>query len=47
MWYVFEFEHGGNPYIAKTNEEKDRILKRYKGKVVQLSDKKYFVKECE
>lgn len=44
-WTVFEFEHGGNPYVAKTNEERNRILKKYKGKVVQVSDIRYLVKE--
>lgn len=45
MWVLFEYENGGNPYIAKTEEEKDRILKKYKGKVVQVSDIRYFITE--
>lgn len=44
-WTLFRYEHGGNPYVAKTEEEKQKILKKYIGKVVQLSDREYFVKE--
>lgn len=42
-WVVFKFEEG-NPYVAKTDEEKERILKKYEGRVEQLDDMAYFVK---
>jgi hypothetical protein len=32
-WTTFVFKSGGNPYIAKTEKEKQRILNKYKGKV--------------
>ena len=32
-WATFEYKSGGNPYIAKTEKEKQRILNKYKGKV--------------
>lgn len=27
---IFNFKSGSNPYIAKTEKEKERILKKYK-----------------
>ena len=30
MWYWFEYESGANPYIAKTEAERDRIIRKYK-----------------
>ena len=44
-WTLFKFEHGGNPYIAKTTEERQKIFEKYKGKIVRLCDREYFVKE--
>lgn len=32
-WTVFEFTSGSNPYIAKTEKEVKRLLRKYKGKV--------------
>lgn len=32
-WTVFEFTSGSNPYIAKTDKEVKRLLKKYKGRV--------------
>jgi hypothetical protein len=34
-WTTFEFEEG-NPYIAKTEEEKQRLLKKYGDKVTEI-----------
>ena len=28
MWYHFRYESGGNPYICRTAQERDKILKR-------------------
>ena len=30
MWYHFQFTSGGNPYIAKTEEERDRVINKHK-----------------
>lgn len=32
-WTVFEFTSGSNPYIAKTDKEVKRLLRKYKGRV--------------
>lgn len=29
MFYHFEYTSGGNPYIAKTETERDRIIKKH------------------
>ena len=29
MFYHFEYTSGGNPYIAKTEKERDRIIKKH------------------
>ena len=34
-WTTFEFEEG-NPYIAKTEEEKQRLLKKYGDKAIEI-----------
>ena len=36
MWYWFEYESGSNPYIAKTEAERDRIIRKYKRKKVEV-----------
>ncbi len=43
-WVQFTFEDGSNPYVAKTKEEQDRMLKKYKGRVEQVGDITYLVK---
>ena len=35
-WYHFSYLSGGNPYIAKDEKERDRILKKYKGRVEEV-----------
>lgn len=35
-WTHFEFTSGSNPYIATTEKEKNRMLKKYKGKVQEV-----------
>ena len=44
-WVQFTFEDGSNPYIAKTKEEQDRMFKKYKDRVEQVSDITYLVKK--
>ena len=29
MFYLFEYISGGNPYIAKTEKERDRIIRKH------------------
>ena len=36
MWYWFNFESGANPYIAKTEAERDRIIRKYKRKNIAV-----------
>lgn len=36
MWFVFMYQSGGNPYIAKTKKECDRILRKYKRMGVEV-----------
>lgn len=43
-WIQFKFEDGSNPYVAKTKEEQDRMFKKYKDRVEQVSDITYLVK---
>ena len=35
-WAHFEYTSGSNPYIAKTEEEKDRIIRKYKRKGIAV-----------
>ena len=39
----FKFTSGSNPYIAKTEQERDRLLKKYGDKVTKKSDTEYVV----
>ena len=32
---VFKFKSGANPYIAKTEKETERLLKKYKGRITE------------
>ena len=36
MWYWFEYESGANPYIAKTEAERDRIIRKYRRKNIRV-----------
>lgn len=36
MWYRFEYTSSANPYIAKTEAERDRIIRKYKRKNVAV-----------
>lgn len=40
-WAHFEYKSGANPYIAKTEKEKQRILKKYKDKVKEVKPNFY------
>ena len=42
-WYHFIYSDGSNPYIAKSEAERDRLLKKYKDKVEQINDNTYKV----
>lgn len=44
-WVQFKFEDGSNPYVAKTKEEQDKMLKKYDNRLKQLSDTTYLVKK--
>lgn len=44
-WCLFKYENGGNPYIAKTEKEKNRILRKYKGNIEKIDENNYFIKE--
>lgn len=43
-WVLFKYENGGNPYIAKTEKEMKRILKKYQGRI-EKKEGYYFIKE--
>lgn len=40
-WTIFEFTSGSNPYIAKTDKEVKRLLRKYKNKVKKINDTHY------
>lgn len=35
-WYHFSFKSGSNPYIATSDAEKVRMLKKYNGKIIDI-----------
>lgn len=37
MWYHFRYESGGNPYICRTSQERDKILKKYEREGVAVT----------
>ena len=44
-WTLFKYENGGNPYIAKTEKEKNRILKKYGNRAIKENDDLFIIKE--
>lgn len=44
-WTHFEFTSGSNPYIATTEKEKNRMLKKYKGKIQEIKPGFYKVND--
>ena len=42
-WYHFEFTDGSNPYIAKSKRERDRLFRKYKGRIKEIKDNFYVV----
>lgn len=46
-YYHFEYKSGANPYIAKTEKERDRILRKYKNKVTKKDDKSFVIDDIE
>ena len=37
-WTLFEYTSGGNPYIAKTEKERDRIIRKYGRMGIEVED---------
>jgi hypothetical protein len=46
-WTHFEFKSGSNPYIAKDEREKNRILKKYGNKAKEIKPNYYMVDDSE
>lgn len=46
-WAHFSFKSGSNPYIAKTEKEKEKILKKYKNKVKELKPNFYEINDLD
>jgi hypothetical protein len=46
-WAHFEFKSGSNPYIAKDEKEKNRILKKYGNKAKEIKPNYYMVDDSE
>lgn len=46
-WYHFEYKSGANPYIAKTEKERDRLLRKYKDKVKKVDDTSFVIDDVE
>lgn len=46
-FYHFEYTSGANPYVAFSKKERDRILRKYKGKVEDLGDNHYLINDDE
>ena len=46
-WTHFSFESGANPYIAKTDKEAKRIIKKYGDKVKKINDNEYVIDDKE
>lgn len=44
-WVIFKYKSGGNPYIAKTEKEKQRILKKYKNNVEQVNNRTFLIND--
>ena len=42
-WTTFKYKSGANPYIAKTEKEVQRLLKKYEGRVEKINPKLYIV----
>ena len=45
MWTLFKYEDGSNPYIAKTEKEKQRIINKYKNRIEKIQEDVYYIKE--
>lgn len=46
-YYHFEYKSGANPYIAKTEKERDRLLRKYKDKVKKVDDTSFVIDDVE
>ena len=45
MWTLFKYENGSNPYIAMSEKETKRILKKYGKKAIKKADDFYYILE--
>jgi hypothetical protein len=43
MYTHFEYKSGANPYIAMTDKETKRILKKYEGKITEIKPGFYLI----
>lgn len=46
MYYHFEYTSGSNPYIAKTKEERDRIIEKHESagdKITEIKTNFYLI----
>lgn len=46
-WYHFQYKSGANPYIAKTEKERDRLLRKYKDKVEKVDETSFVVDDVK
>lgn len=46
-WYNFEYKSGANPYVAKTEKERDRLLRKYKDRVKKVDDTSFVIDDVE
>ncbi len=42
-WVLFHFSSGGNPYIAKNEKEKNKILEKYNCLFIEEKSNNYFI----
>lgn len=45
MWTLFKYENGGNPYVAMSEKETKRILRKYGKRAIKKADDFYYIME--
>ena len=45
MWTLFKYENGGNPYIAMSEKETKRILRKYGKRAIKKATGFYYIME--
>ena len=45
MWTLFKYENGGNPYIAMSEKETKRILRKYWKRAIKKATGFYYIME--